>query len=559
MKKYWLAAPILAACTGTIGPTGNGSGTGNGLSGTGKTSEAKGSGNGLTGNDPSSGTSGLAYAMPRLTNAQYLNSLHDLFPSLSFANPDLPTETAVDGFTNAASSQTVAALNIEDYANAAESVAGQVRAQSADILGCRPASATQETDCLSSFLSTFGKRLYRRPLSDEETSRLLAFFQSQRSESDFPTAASAVVQVMLQSPAFLYRIETGGGPVGQGALQLSPYELASRLAFFLTDSPPDAALMAAADSGALLETDEIARQTQRLLATDRAKAMVASFHRQWLKLFKIVGASKDSTAFPGFSSNVANALADATNRFVSYAFWQLDSLEGLLTDSHAFVTDRIAPYFGVPAPGSKDPTLVSLDPNQRAGILTQPGLLAGLANALNDSPVQRGVLVLNSFLCTTLAAPPKGVNTTPPDYDPKKPTTTRQRMETQHAVGDCAGCHKIIDGVGFAFENFDAVGGWRTSESGLPVDAATQVFGTDIDGSVGGAVELASKLAQSRQVSDCVAYTWTRYALGLDKSSLDPGAITSVTDSFWNGGRHFSDLFLAITTSPAFQTVKASN
>jgi len=200
-----------------------------------------------------------------------------------------------------------------------------------------------------------------------------------------------------------------------------------------------------------------------------------------------------------------------------------------------------------------------VDQTQRAGILTQPGLLAGLANALNDSPVQRGVLVLNSFLCTTLAAPPKGVNTTPPDYDPKKPTTTRQRMETQHAVGDCAGCHKIIDGVGFAFENFDAAGAWRTSEAALPVNATTQLVGTDIDGSVSGAVELASKLAGSRQVSDCVAYTWMRYALGLDKSAINADAVAPVTDQFWNGGRRFSDLFLAITTSAAFKTVKASN
>jgi hypothetical protein len=203
--------------------------------------------------------------------------------------------------------------------------------------------------------------------------------------------------------------------------------------------------------------------------------------------------------------------------------------------------------------------MVELDPTQRAGILTQPGLLTGLANALNDSPVQRGVLVLNSFLCADPPPPPAGVNTSPPDFDPKKPTTTRQRLESQHAVGSCAGCHAIIDGVGFAFENFDAVGGWRTSESGLPVNSATTLVGTGMDGPISGGVELASKLAASRGVADCVAYSWTRYALGLEKNEINKAAVADVAEKFWNGGGHFSDLLVAITTSPAFQTVKAPN
>lgn len=587
MKKSWLLALLLAACTGTIGPTGqsvsgSGGANGNGSDGGSGPPLADGSGaSGATGGSLSNGDGGstsggpsgsggsassnsdrvvLNYAMGRLTNAQYLNSLHDLFPTLALAAPDLPPETAVDGFNNAASSQPVAALNIEDYANAAATVAAQVKVHSADVFGCKPSSSSDEKTCLGAFLSSFGKRAYRRPLTTDENKRFTDLFQSQRSSSsDFATAASTVVEVMLQAPSFLYRLETGAAAAAGGAVSLTAYELASRLAFFLTDAPPDDSLIKSAESGTLLQQPELESQARRLLKSDRAKAVVAAFHRQWLKLYKIAGAAKDPTAFPRFSSNLASLLSDATSRFVDYAFWQLDSLSGLLTDHHGFVNDDLAPFFGVSAPGSTQLTMVELDPTQRAGILTQPGLLTGLANAVNDSPVQRGVLVLNSFLCSDPPPPPVGVNTTPPDFDPKKPTTTRQRLESQHAVGSCAGCHAIIDGVGFAFENFDAVGGWRTSEVGLPVNAATTLVGTGMDGPVAGGVDLASKLATSRGVADCVAYSWTRYALGLEKNEINKAAVADVAEKFWNGGGRFSDLLVAITTSPAFQTVKAPN
>jgi hypothetical protein len=504
----------------------------------------------------------MAYAMNRLTNVQYRNSVRDLLGGLTFEDPDLPTENVTDGFRNVASGQTTTALGVESYANAAEKLAAVVKLNTKQVFGCSPTNTGDETTCVASFLGAFSKRAFRRPLDDEEKKRFLAFFQAQRSmsSSDFPTAASTLVQLLLQAPAFLYRIETGAGaPAADGSVHLTPYEVATRLAYFLTDGPPDAPLMQAADDGNLKTADDVKVQAQRLLATDRARLVVTSFHSQWLRLSKISDATKDGKTFSSFSSDVASALAKSTAGFLDYTFWQQNSLKAMLTDSHGFVNDQLAPYFGVPAPGSKDLKMVSLDPTQRAGVLTQPGLLTGLAGPLHDSPVQRGVLVLDSFLCRRLAPPPKGVNTNPPAFDPSKPTTTRQRIETQHAVADCAGCHVSIDGIGFAFEAFDAVGAWRTAEAGMSVDSSAELVGTDVDGPLNGAVALTGRLAESRQVADCVAYTWMRFALGLDRSQMNMSAVSPVADQFWASGGRFTDLLFAIATSDAFLSVKVSN
>jgi hypothetical protein len=245
-------------------------------------------------------------------------------------------------------------------------------------------------------------------------------------------------------------------------------------------------------------------------------------------------------------------------QFVDYAFWTQNSLSALLTDSHAFVNDSLAPIYGVTPPGSSSLQLVDVDPTQRAGVLTQAGLLAGLANTLNDSPVQRGLLILNSFLCAAPPPPPAGINMTPPAFDPSMPMTTRQRMQTEHAVGSCASCHTEMDAIGFAFENYDAIGQWRTQDSGLPVDASSNLMGTDVDGSFVGAIAMAQKLAQSQDVAQCVSYQWLRYSLGLDESQIDEAAAAAVSSTFVAANGAFTELLVAIAKSDYFRSLQVS-
>lgn len=527
--------PLAAACVGKIGDGGNGA------------ANANANGNGA-----------LAYAMVRLTNNQYLNTVQDLFPTASLPTLTLPNENVTDGFTNAASGQTVTSLLVSDYQSAAEAIATTLSGKASSFLPCQPSTTADENTCAQSFISQFGKNAYRRPLTSDEATRFYTFYQADRASDDFPTAMAAVVQVFLQSPYFVYRLEAGQSPSNGAAVPLTSYEMASRLSYFLTNSMPDSTLMQAADADGLQTADQVEAQARRLLMTDRARAAAATFNYQWLKLVKMEGLTKDATAFPAFTPQIAQALHDSTVQFVDYAFWTQDSLGALLNDSHAFVNDSLAPIYGLPAPGSSDLQLVALDPTQRAGVLTQAGLLAGLANTVNDSPVQRGLLILNSFLCSAPPPPPAGVNTTPPAFDPSMPMTTRQRMETQHALGSCASCHTKMDSIGFAFENYDALGQWRTEDNGLAVDASSSLAGTDVDGTFVGAPALMQKLSQSEQVAECVSYQWLRYSLGLDKTQVDLTAAQAVADTFVATGGAFSELLVAIAKSDYFRSLKVS-
>jgi hypothetical protein len=542
-----MALLVDVGCTGYINPPS--------AQRPGAATAGTGPGNGQASNTPVA----IQYATVRLTNVQYLNTVHDLLPGVTFADPALPNENVTDNFNNAASGQTPTSELVEDYQNAAEAIAAAVGGSFTALLSCQPTSVADEDTCATGFIKDFGKRAYRRPLTDDESTRFFNFYKSERATDNFQTAITSVIQVFLQSPATIYRLEAGSGSGSGGLIPLTSYEVASRLSYLLTNSMPDATLFQAADQGQLLDPAQIAVQARRLLKDPRARVAVASFNYQWLQFSRMDATTKDAKSFPTFTASIAQALHDSTVRYVDHAFWDLNSLPALLTDTHAYVNDALAPFYGVAAPGSSDMQLVSVDSSRRAGILTQPGLLAGLAGPVDDSPVKRGVLVLDSLLCATPPPPPPGVNTNPPPFDPSVPTTTRERFVTQHAVGGCAACHTPIDAIGFTFENYDAVGAWRTQENGLPVDATSELNGTDIDGPLNGAVMLAGKLAQSKQVAQCVSYHWLRYSLGLDLSQINTAAAHDVADTFWSASGSFQDLLVAIAQSEYFRSVKVSN
>jgi len=527
-------APL--ACVGIIGPAPSG-----------------------TQSNVTSGSPVLNYAMVRLTNVQYTNTLHDLFPNLTFTDPSLPNENVVSGFTNMASGQTATALLIQDFQTAAAAMAGAVSSQFSSVVSCTPTNTTDEDNCAQSFITSFGKQAYRRPLTSDESNRLYTFYQAQRASEDFPTALTDVIQVVLQAPSFLYRLEGGTQAPNGGPVPLTPYEVASRLSYFLTNSMPDATLMQAADANQLQTADQVEAQARRLLMDPRAHDAVAKFHYDWLNLATLQGMTKDPTDFPNFTTTIGNELATSVTQFLEHEFWDENSLTSMLTDASGYVNSDTASYFGVSSPGSSTPQLTPLDSTQRAGILTQPGLLAGLANTVDDSPVHRGVLVLNSFLCSPPPPPPPSVNPSPPPLVPGMPTTVRERLTQSHALGSCAVCHNVIDNIGFAFENYDATGAWRDTDDGLPVDSSAQLTGTDVDGSFVGAIALSQRLSQSHQVAQCIAYSWLRYALGLDTTQVNLAAAQSISDQFTSAGEAFSELLVDIVGSDYFRSLQVSN
>lgn len=570
--------PEIESVPGTGTGTGTGTGLGGGLPGVysptssgaapSSAGASKPSGSGTTGgSSPSSPqtsttptdaacTARAAAAAPlaRLTNLEYRNTVADLFPGVTLPDLALPADNVVEGFDNNANGQTASPALIEAYGSDARAIADVVVANRTKLLPCNPTAATQEAACGQQWISAFVPRAYRRPITADEKSRLVAFFEASRASYDFPTATGLLVQAVLQSPQFLYRVELGGAPQN-GTAALSGYELASRLSYFFWDTMPDAALITAAANGDLDTQAGVADQARRMLANPRARAAVATFHRQWLRFDKMDAMQKSTSLFPSWNAQVAGSLRESAAMFVDHVFWDMGgSLDALLTDNGSYVNDDIASIYGLPKTGSNTLAWRQTDAKQRSGILTQAGLLAGFAHETTDSPVLRGVFVMDRFFCSPPPPPPPDVNlTVDSGTTGDKPMTTRDRFASTHEQGTCASCHHAIDGFGFGFSHYDAVGGWRDTDNGLPVDATGWVTGSDAAGNFDGAVQLGQKMAESTQVGECVTAQWFRYALGVGSSDLDACTVAQVAKAMTNSAGDMREILIATVSSDAFR------
>ncbi len=499
---------------------------------------------------PAADTPGTTKPVPlpvvHLTSTQYLNTVRDLFAPLTVAVGELPAEPTGE-FDTRAKAQSIGAQHVEAYQDSASKVAESLLPQVANLVGCTPKTDAEERSCVGAFVDRFGKRAYRRPLGGAERDALVGFFGETRKNADFPRSVVTMVEAMLQSPSFLYRIERGvEGSPATGIVELSPYEVASRLSFFLWNTMPDAALFQAADSGEIVRSAAIEAHTRRMLADPRGRAMVARFHAAWLRFDRLNdGLAKDPSY--GFDAETAKALREGSAAYVDHLFFDDGKLGAFLLDAHAYVNQKTAPLYGITSK-SAELELLPVDGAQRSGILTSVGFLASFAHEKESAPVLRGVFVLDRLLCRP-APPPNVANVTPPPLDPQKPTTTRERMEKQHSVGGCQGCHQAIDGVGFGFENYDAVGKWRTTDNGFPVNATGQVGGKPFNG----AVELAKQLAADESVHACVASQWMRYALGFEAADIPQSNLAPIAGEFEKSGLDMRALVGTLTGSDMFR------
>jgi hypothetical protein len=556
------AASSLLACTGSIGePTGSFSAS---PASPGMAAPRGGSG-GSAGSSaspvgpnspPATCTQPTAAPAPlaRLTDLEYKNTLHDLFPSVSMPDATLPADIVVEGFDNNTKAQTPSPSLIEQYQVSAQAVGTAVSANLSTVLPCQATTSAQQDSCGAQFIDQFVSRAYRRPIASDERTSYQAFFSTAKTAYDFPTAISLVVQATLQSPSFLYRVEMGGKAAG-GLAPLSGYEMASRLSYFFWDTMPDQALLDAAASGMLDTPSGVENQARRLLADPRAHAAVANLFHQWLRFDKMDQMPKSTDLFPDWNDQVAESLRSSASKFVDHVFWDLDgSLDAMLTDSGTYVDAKIASIYGVTT-AKAEMQLMDTNKAQRSGILTQAGLMAAFAHETTDSPVLRGVFVMDRLLCTAPPPPPPGVTGSITETDTgSAPMTTRDRFAKTHEQGDCASCHHTIDGFGFGFSHYDAVGKWRESDNGLAVNASGWIANTrDADGDFNGAVELGKRLAQSSQVSDCVASQWFRYSLGLGAADVPSCALAPVAKAFADRGGDLRELMIATVTSDAFR------
>jgi hypothetical protein len=451
--------------------------------------------------------------LQRLTRLEYDRVALDLLGDDSHPASILPDDDRVGSF--ASNSITHAAEHtVALYAQIAESLAERAVADVETLVGCDPAEGIA---CAESFVVEFGRRAYRRPLRAEEVDRLLAVFDQ---GENFANGIRLVLEAILQSPHFLYRIEEGVPTDTDHVVALTSFELASRLSFFLWKSMPDAALLDAAESGDLDTADGLRTHADRLLADPRSMAAVQAFHEQWLGLdgpHGLESTAKDTTLFPAYTDSLEHAMLDEVRTFVRHVFENEGaSLRTLLTARYTFANAELAALYGIDGVTGDAMQKIDLDPTRRIGLLTQAGVLATRAGFSQTSPTLRGKLVRNEFLCDTVPPPPPNVNDVLPPQEEGQ--TKKEQLEAHVSDPACAGCHVMLDQIGFGFEHYDPIGAFRTADGELDVDATGDVISGDEDiaGAFEGAIELAERLASSDSVARCVARQWSRFALGRD-------------------------------------------
>jgi hypothetical protein len=500
-----------------------------------------------------SGASVGVSRLRRLTRSQYEHTIRDLLGISGGFSTQLAPDEKVGAFYSNATTP-VSELLAEQYMRLAEEIADEAVADLAGLVPCDPEIA-DPVACGEDFVDGFGLRAFRRPLTSHERASLISLFEIGHAQEGFAGGARLVVEAVLQSPQFLYHLEVGLPSTGaDDVVALDAYELASRLSYFLWDTMPDEALFAAAAAGGLDTPEALREQAERMLDDPRATDAIASFHQQWLHLEGLAGLEKSAEFYPEFDVALRDAMAKETQRFADWVIRYDDArLETLFTASYSFLEGPLFSLYGVTPPAEHDPRLpVELDPTQRAGILTHAGVLATHAHADQSSPIHRGMLVRENILCTPLAPPPPEVDVVPPPVDPD--ATTRERFDQHRADPACAGCHDLIDPLGFGFEHYDGIGAYRTLEAGKPVDASGEVVGTlDIDGPFDGALELSRLLAESEQVRTCVAQQWFTFGFGRPPADGDGCSFEALTEAFAESDYDIRELLLAMVTTDSFR------
>jgi hypothetical protein len=495
----------------------------------------------------------------RLSHRQYDRSIRVLTglpvePSLEF-----PVDQNQAGFDRGVDLQVGEVLG-QAYRSSAEALAERVIATPDayhKVVGCDPDTA--ET-CARAFIAGFGRRAFRRPLSDAEQTAYLGLFAAgpglvDGSLSDFQKGVQVALQAFLQSPNFLYRTELSEQASG-GWVALSGYETASRLSFLLQNEPPDDALLEAAQSGRLVDSEAVAQEATRLLQTPAARETVRDFHRQWLELSALPNKlAKDPGRYPTVTPSLAPVLEEEALRFVeAVTFDDHRGYASLLTAPFAFVNRVTAPLYGLTDVVGDALQRSALDPAERAGIFTQLAFLAPRAYTDQSSPIHRGVFIQRRVLCNTIPDPPANIPS-PAALGPTQ--TTRQQVDTLTSVAPCNGCHQtMINPIGFGFEHYDAVGQYRREENGLPIDASGTLAGTAA-GSEGrasfdDAIGASRLLSESIEARRCYVATWTRYTLGREEDPSERCAIDALADKLQDDEYTVVDLLVDLTRTRAF-------
>jgi len=423
------------------------------------------------------------------------------------------------------------------------------------IFTCRPAAASEEEACAQKIISSIAKQAYRRPVDQEDVAPLMAFYKNARTNGgDFDAGIHDAVARTLVSPWFLFRVEGNSGDAPAGSThRISDTELASRLSFFLWSSTPDDELLDLAQKDRLHEASVLEAQVRRMVADKRADSLVENFVGQWLQLRNLDSLARpDLLMFPDFDGNLRNAFRTETEMLFSNVLREGKSVNELMTADYTFVNERLARHYGIPGVyGSRFRKVPVTDVNRR-GLFGQGSILSITAAASRTSPIIRGKFIVSTFWNNPPPSPPADVPALEASAPKGRPSTVRETLELHRANPTCAACHKNIDPVGFALENFDVDGSWRTTtREGLKIDSA----GTLADGTVvDGPVQLREALlAKPTLFANTVTQKMLIYALGRGLEPADMPVVRSIVRNAAKRDYSLMSIVLGIVDSYPFQ------
>jgi hypothetical protein len=485
----------------------------------------------------------------RLTNSQYNHTVRDLLGDQTQPADQFPPEDFVSGFKDQYDAQNLSPLLEEAYSNAAEKLARNAfrNGDQHELVPCKPSQ-----NCRVRFVKEFGRKAFRRPLTEGELRRYVSLFNR---ESTFLAGAQLVVEATLQSPNFLFRLDETANPLWKS------YAAASRLSYSLWDSMPDAMLLDAAARGELSSTAQIEAVARRMLRDPRAHQALDEYVSEWLRFDRVLNSSREHRRYPKFSRETAIAMAEEARLFVSDLVWNDRNFMDVFSANYGYVNADLASIYGVAAPRQDFARVVFPLQSERAGLLGQALFLSLSAKPDDSSLTGRGLFVREQFLCQHVPPPPAGVNTNLAPSTEAHPQTNRERMSEHASNQFCATCHNLIDPIGVGFEKFDAVGARRDQYQllfygghgahqppksvNLTIDTKGWVAGIP-DSNFSSPRELGEILAKTPLCQECIVKQYFRYVTGRMETPADTPLIRRVLDDFRQSDFHFQELMISL-------------
>ncbi len=483
----------------------------------------------------------------RLNRFEYNNTVRDLFGDDSRPADALPPDFYDDAQTPAS------AELVEGYAKLARDFAESVTADdeaTKNFIGCDP-NDESEAICRDRFLTAFVTKAFRRPFSTQDDEEFTSVFATgQTLGQNFRSGVRAVVEVALQSPEFLYRPELGEPSDRDGWARPTPYEMASRLSYLYWGSAPDTELLDAAERGDLGSAESVRAQAERLLGDPKARDVVGYFYMWLLRLHGATYPASGDPAYPTFTPEIAALLPRETTELANaLTFDAPGSFESLFVSPFTVVNGPLASFYGMSGVSGDDFRQVPIDGIERVGVLTDASFLASNALGTLSHPARRGWLIMNALLCTPVPEEPGDI---PPPTLPDGKTGREMWEELTSSNAACAGCHALVNPLGFAFEHYDGAGLFRETDNGLPIDATGTLSETDAAGSFDGARELSELLSESADARRCFVRNWFSFSQGRSTADSDACFIDRLDEAFVNDSNILRSLAVELSQSDAF-------